>query len=240
MQRLVANRLDAIITVSEDSSIEIQKAFGVPGDKIKVVYNGLNASIFRPLPGVEKAPKRIIFVGNVADPKKGVEYLLKAMPLMDPEIKLVIVDGGTPSRVRSKDIIDRYHLRDRVYITGKIDGDELVRWYNSAQVAVVPSLYEGFGFPAAEAMACELPVVSTTAGALPEVVGEDGRSGRLVPPRNPEALARAITELMNDPAERLEKGRAGRQRVLDVFTWKNSAEQLVDIYREVIGAYHQS
>jgi len=238
MQKLVANRLDGIVTVSEDSAVEIQKAFCVPKEKIRVVYNGLNTSTFRPLPEVEKVPKRMIFVGNVADPKKGVEYLLKAMPLLDQDIELVIVDGGTPPRVRSQDLIERYSLHDRVHITGKIGEEELVRWYNSAQVAIVPSLYEGFGFPAAEAMACELPVVSTTAGALPEVVGKDGCSGRLVPPRDPQALARAIMELMNDPAECRAKGQAARERVLKEFTWKISAERLVEVYREVISAYH--
>ena len=87
-------------------------------------------------------------------------------------------------------------------------------------------------------MACELPVVSTTAGALPEVVGPDGCSGRLVPPRDPQALAKAITELMHNPAECRAKGQAARERVLKEFTWKSSAERLVEVYREVISAYH--
>lgn len=237
MQRRVANRLDGIITVSEDSSIEIQRAFGVPSEKIKVVYNGLNASIFRPIPEVKKVPNRLIFVGNVADPKKGIEHLLRAMPLMDPKITLVIVDGGTPPRIKSKDLIERFQLHDRVHITGQVTQDELVRWYSSAEVAVVPSLYEGFGFPAAEAMACELPVVATTAGALPEVIGVNNETGVLVPSRKPEALAEAIESMLADPARRCKIGRKARERVLDVFTWKNSAEKLETVYREVISAY---
>jgi glycosyltransferase involved in cell wall biosynthesis len=237
MQRRVANRLDGIITVSEDSAIEIQRAFGVPKEMIKVVYNGLNASIFRPLPEVEKVPNRLIFVGNVADPKKGIEHLLRAMPLMDPKINLVIVDGGTPPRIKSKDLIERFQLHDRVHITGQVTQEELVKWYSSAEVAVVPSLYEGFGFPAAEAMACELPVVATTAGALPEVIGANNETGVLVPSRKPEALAEAIESLLADPARRCKIGRKARERVLDVFTWKNSVEKLEEVYREVIRAY---
>ena len=237
MQRRVANRLDGIITVSEDAAIEIQRAFSVPKKMIKVVYNGLNASIFRPIPEVEKVPNRLIFVGNVADPKKGIEHLLRAMPLMDPKITLVIVDGGTPPRIKSKDLIERFQLHDRVHITGRVTQEELVSWYSSAEVAVVPSLYEGFGFPAAEAMACELPVVATTAGALPEVVGKNNETGVLVPSRKAEALAEAIESLLADPARRRKIGRKARERVLDVFTWKNSAERLEEVYREVIRAY---
>ncbi|MBW1708315.1 MAG: glycosyltransferase family 4 protein [Deltaproteobacteria bacterium] len=237
MQRLVANRLDGIITVSEDSAVQIQKAFGVDAKKIRVVYNGLDASIFRPVPEVEKVPKRIIFVGNVADPKKGIEYVLQAMPLMDPNIHLIIVNGGTPPRISSQDIIQHYGLEDRVHITGQVDQGELVKWYSSAQLAVVPSLYEGFGFPAAEAMACELPVVATTAGALPEVIGSTEETGCLVPPRNPDRLAEAINGLLKDPAKCLEMGHAARQRIIDVFSWDMAARQLVQAYREVMSAY---
>ncbi|HHE75008.1 MAG TPA: glycosyltransferase, partial [Desulfobacteraceae bacterium] len=103
---------------------------------------------------------------------------------------------------------------------------------------VVPSLYEGFGFPAAEAMACELPVVATTAGALPEVVGPSEKTGCLVPPRNSERLAEAINNLLNDPHRCHEMGRAARQRILDVFSWDKAARQLEQIYREVVSAYH--
>ena len=238
MQRIVANRLDGIITVSKDSATQIQKAFGVQAEKIRVVYNGLDASIFRPIYEVKKVPKRIIFVGNVADPKKGIEYVLQAMSLLDPEIHLVIVNGGTPPRISSQDMIQHYGLGDRVHITGQVDQEELVRWYSSAQLAVVPSLYEGFGFPAAEAMACELPVVATTAGALPEVVGPSEKTGCLVPPRNSERLAEAINNLLNDPHRCHEMGRAARQRILDVFSWDKAARQLEQIYREVVSAYH--
>jgi len=151
----------------------------------------------------------------------------------------VVVDGGTPTRVSAGDLIEQCGLRDRVHVTGKIDTDELVRLYASSQAAVVPSLYEGFGFPAAEAMACELPLVATTAGALPEVVGTDGDAGILVPPRDPAALSDAINALLRDPSRCREMGRAARARVLRHFTWRQAAERLVEIYREVMGAHRQ-
>ena len=239
MQRFVANRLDHIITVSEDSAVQIERDFGVPGEKISVVYNGMDAEAFRPHPEVEKVPYRLIFVGNMGDPKKGAEYLLKAMPHMDPRVHLVMVNGGTPVRISSDAIVRRHRLEDRIQVTGKIDQAELVNLYASSQVAVVPSLYEGFGFPAAEAMACELPVVATTAGALPEVVGTDGTTGCLVPPRDPRALAESVNRLLEDEPRRREMGRAARRRVLEQFSWEKSTRRLVDVYRQVIRAYRR-
>jgi glycosyltransferase involved in cell wall biosynthesis len=239
MQRIVANRLDGVVTVSEDAAARIHEDFGVPRDHIRVVYNGLDASVFRPLPSEPKASKRLIFVGNVADRKKGVLYLIQAMARMDRDVHLVMVDGGTPTRISAHDLIRECGLQDRVHVTGKIDTDELVRLYASAQLAVVPSLYEGFGFPAAEAMACELPVVATTAGALPEVVGRDGAAGILVPPRNPAALSDAVNALLRDPDRCRKMGSAARARVLSHFTWTQAAERLVEVYREVMGAHRQ-
>ena len=133
-------------------------------------------------------------------------------------------------------LTEKYGLGGRVHFTGKIGPKELVRLYCGAEVAVVPSLYEGFGFPAAEAMACELPVVATTAGALPEVVGSDG-AGVLVPPRDPPALARAIRRLLENPALRHDMGQAARRRVMDLFTWEKAARQMVEVYREVLDAH---
>lgn len=239
MQKIVARNMDQIVTVSKDASFQIQKDFGVPAGKIRVVYNGLDSDVFKPLPQQQRVPKRILFVGNVADRKKGILYLLQAMAKVDSEAHLIIVDGGTPTRVSAYDLVKALNLESRVTVTGKIDRDELVRLYSSAQIAVVPSLYEGFGFPAAEAMACELPVVATTAGALPEVVGTDGSCGVLVPPRDSAALADSINALLSQPQKCLEMGKAGRRRVLDCFTWRRAAGQLVDLYMEMKGAHHQ-
>jgi glycogen synthase len=115
-------------------------------------------------------------------------------------------------------------------VTG-ISDDELARNYGQAEVAVVPSLYEGFSLPAIEAMACGVPVVATTGGALPEVVGTDGETGLLVPPNDPGALAGAIGRLLDDPDLRARLGDAGRQRVLGRFTWEVTARGTVEQYQ---------
>ncbi len=237
MQKIVSNRLDRIITVSYDSAREIVRAFGVPPGKIRVVYNGLDAREFAPRPDTSKKPNSLIFVGNSEDRKKGLLYLLQALTHLPPEVTLTVVDGGAPQRSFAPMLAEKYGIDRRVRFTGKIGPRDLVRLYCRAEIAVVPSLYEGFGFPAAEAMACELPVVATRAGALPEVVGSDG-AGFLVPPRNARSLAEAIRTLLANPSLRREMGRTARRRIIELFTWENAARQMVEVYREAIDAHH--
>jgi glycosyltransferase involved in cell wall biosynthesis len=119
-----------------------------------------------------------------------------------------------------------------VEFTGRLTTEELVKQYCRAEVAVVPSLYEGFGLPAAEAMSCGVPVVSTTAGALTEVVDE--KSGILVPPGDHRAIAEAVKLLMNDDALRQRMGVAGRARVLKMFSWEEAARKTLEVYQEVM------
>jgi len=236
MQRIVSNRLDRIITVSHDSAREITNAFGVPPEKIRVVYNGLDNEEFAPIPGISKKPKSLIFVGNSEDRKKGLFYLLEALSYLPEDITLTVVDGGAPRRSYASMLMEKFRLGSRVYFTGKINPGDLIRSYCSAEIAVVPSLYEGFGFPAAEAMACELPVISSTAGALPEVVGNDG-AALLVPPRDSGAIAAAIRKLLENQELRLNMGKAARERILKLFTWEKTARQMVEVYREAMDAH---
>ena len=116
---------------------------------------------------------------------------------------------------------------------------ELVREYSTARAAVVPSFFEGFGFPASEAMSCGLPVIANVAGALPEVVGQDGVAGRLVPARNARAMADAILDVLADPQRTAAMGRAARQRVEKVFQWSDAAAGLVEVFEDVLRAAHR-
>lgn len=236
MQKYVANKMDMIITVSHDSAKEIYNAFGVPLEKQRVVYNGMDSSIFYPIK-TEKRPNSLIFVGNVEDRKKGVIYMLKALTLTKHKVHLTIVDGGAPNRNYVPKWIDKFNLNDSITFTGKIPLDKLVQLYAQTQIALCPSLYEGFGFPAAEAMACKLPVIAATGGALPEVIGQHMKTGILVPPRDPYALAEAIDYLIEHPQVRERIGKAARDRVLKTFTWENAAKQMVTVYQEAIDAY---
>jgi len=233
MQRRVIRHYDRVITSSRESAREIQRAFGVSARKMRMVYNGLDAEFFHPMNGEPKKPQTLLFVGNTDDAKKGIHYLLRAMTLLPDSVTLTVVDEGLPVKTYAPELARKLGLNSRVIFTGRISAEKLRRFYNTAEVAVLPSLYEGFGLPAAEAMACGTPVVATQAGALPEVVGEEG-GGILVPPRDPRALAAAILKILREEELRKRMGVLGRQRVESLFTWPKVAERTVEVYKELI------
>jgi glycosyltransferase involved in cell wall biosynthesis len=239
MQQLVAPRLDKIVTVSDASRTEIEKYFGIPEKEVAVVYNGTDAERFHPVPGVARETD-LLFVGRTEDRKKGIGTLLEALSLLPPQVTLKIVDGRIPTAGLVPRLIRKFGLAARVVIQPRfLELPELVREYSTARVAVVPSFFEGFGFPASEAMACGLPVVANAAGALPEVVGTDGSAGLLVPPRNPAALAQALGEILASPERAAQMGRAARARVQSSFRWSDAAAKLVDVFTEVRRAAHR-
>jgi glycosyltransferase involved in cell wall biosynthesis len=235
-QLRVARRLDRILTVSQASRRDIGREYGVALERTHVVGNGINLDGFHPIEGVARGEDRLITTLSADSPLKGFRYLLDALHELHatrPGVKLTVI-GRPGADTETASYIERLGLGDAVRFTGYVEAGEIARYYAESSVAVVPSLYEGFGFPAGEAMACEVPVVSTSAGALPEVLGEDGRCGLLVEPRDGSALARAIDELLASPERREAMGKAGRRRVLAHFTWKRAAERTVEVYREAL------
>lgn len=239
MQQLVAPRLDRIVTVSEASRAEIERYFGIREKDVRVVYNGTDSELFRPVPGTPKEAD-LLFVGRTEDRKKGVGTLLEALALLPQGFTLKIVDGRIPEDGLVMRAIRRLRLEERVILCRRmLTIPELVQQYSTARVAVVPSFFEGFGFPASEAMACGLPVVANAAGALPEVVGSDGVAGVLVPPRDPRALAAAIAELLAEPGRAERMGAAARARVERVFQWKQAAAGLCEVFEETLRAAHR-
>ncbi|MFO0687653.1 MAG: glycosyltransferase family 4 protein [Myxococcota bacterium] len=238
MQQTVAPRLAKIVTVSEASREAIERYFRIPQKDVSVVYNGTDTEIFRPLPHVAKEAD-LLFVGRTEDRKKGIGTMFEALAMLPPHVTLKIVDGRIPAHGLVPRFIREYGLEGRVEIVDRmLTVPELVEQYSTAKVAIVPSFFEGFGFPASEAMACGLSVIANAAGALPEVVGTDGQSGRLVPRRNARALADAMWECLRDPAETERMGRAARARVERLFQWDQAAAGLVDVFEEVIRAAH--
>jgi glycosyltransferase involved in cell wall biosynthesis len=239
MQQRVAPRLDRIVTVSEASRREIERYFGIPEKQISVVHNGTDTELFHPHPHTEKEAD-LLFVGRTEDRKKGVATLLEALALLPRHVTLKIVDGRIPSDGLVMRFVRRLALEDRVLLRRRmLTLPELVAEYSTARVAVVPSFFEGFGFPASEAMACGLPVVANAAGALPEVVGTDGEAGRLVPPRDPRALAETIGALLAEPERLTRMGRAARQRIERAFQWRDAAAALIGVFEETLHAAHR-
>jgi glycosyltransferase involved in cell wall biosynthesis len=238
MQRRVARRLRPLITVSESARGDILRDFSLPAAQVRVVGNGINTGLFRPLPGVAREPGRIIVTNSADMPLKGLTYLLRAMAdILSGRNHLKLVVVGTPKKNGAVErLVGELGIGRWLEFTGRIDDGEFVRQYARASMAVIPSVYEGFGLPAGEAMACAVPVISTTGGALPEVVGE---AGILVPPADPRALAVAIRALLDDPDRAARMGRAGLRRVLEQFTWRRAAEGTVAAYREAIGDHNR-
>ena len=238
MQERVAPRLDRIVTVSEASRREIERYFGIPEKDVDVVYNGTDTELFRPIAGTPRETD-LLFVGRTEDRKKGIGTLLEAMALLPESVTLKIVDGRIPEDGLVPRFVRRYGLERRVRVQRRmLTIPELVQQYSTARVAIVPSFFEGFGFPASEAMACGLPVVANAAGALPEVVGTDGVAGVLVPPRDPRALAGAIQEILAQPERAERMGRAARRRVERVFRWSDTAAGLAAVLEATLRAAH--
>ena len=233
MQRRVIRRCDRVITSSQETAREIERSFGVSPGRIRMVYNGLDADFFRPAPEEPLRTNSLLFVGNTDDSKKGVAYLIQAMTLLPEKVTLTIVDEGSPYKTYAPGLVQELGLTSRVFFTGKIAAEKLRLFYSTSEAVILPSLYEGFGLPAAEAMACGTPVVATRTGALPEVVGENG-AGILVPPRDPPELARAILRILGNGKDRKKMGAAGRRRVEELFTWRKVAERTAEVYKELI------
>jgi glycosyltransferase involved in cell wall biosynthesis len=235
-QLRVSRQLDRVMTVSEASRSDLQGEYGIEADRIRVVGIGIDTDVFYPRREVAPEDDLLVCTLSADSPIKGFVYLLDALAMLRkerPNLRLRAV--GAPGRkTTTRAHLERLGLQDAVELTGKVEADDIARLYARATIAVVPSLYEGFGLPAGEAMACEVPVVATTGGALPEVIGRDGKAGLLVEPRSGEALASAIGELLDDPDRRRAMGEAGRARVESLFTWRRAAERRVEIYREAI------
>ena len=146
----------------------------------------------------------------------------------------VVVIGNPRPKGRVATTLDRLGLNDIVSTISGVSDEELARLYGEAEVAIVPSLYEGFSLPAIEAMSCGVPVVATTGGALPEVVGVSEETGLLVEPNNPDALVGAIRRLLDDAELRERLGAAGRERVMERFTWEVTARGTAACYDAIL------
>ncbi len=232
MQKKVVPKLDHLVTVSAASQTDISNDFEVPQSKLNIVHNGIDTDVFRPQ-GVEPTAFNIMTTASADAPLKGLDYLLKAIAQLTdefPKIQLTLL-GKLKEDGETAKLIDQLGIRDRISFHSGLTSEEVAALYSKALCAVVPSIYEGFGLPAGEAMACEVPVITTDGGALPEVVGD---AGITVPTRNPEAIANAIRSILLDEDLRLSLGRKGRARILEKFSWQVAAVEMERLYRQVM------
>jgi glycosyltransferase involved in cell wall biosynthesis len=230
MQHRVARRLP-LITVSESAKRDVIEEIGVPPEQVSVVPLGVDEQMWRPLGGISRTPGLVMTTASADVALKGLPLLLEAVAKLRTErdgVQLVVVGRPRDGAARA---IERFGLDGAVSFVEGEEDESLVRRYAEASVAVVPSLYEGFSLPAVEAMACAVPLVVTTGGALPEVVGDAALS---VPPGDAGALASAIARLLDDSSSGARLGERARQRAISCYSWRRVAEATADQYRAVI------
>ncbi len=235
MQSIVANGIDMIFTGSRNSAQSVSASMDIPLQHIRQTPYGVDHEIMHPLPNAVRVPGTILFVGDSEDRNKGAKFLIEACARLqhDTDFRLLFKDKKEKDMTVVPPLVWKHGLQRFVEYIPRLSTDELVRLYNSAQIVVSPSLYEGFGLPAAEAMACGAAVIATTAGAFPEFI-DDGRTGILVPPGDPEALATAIRTLLADPDRCVRMGAAASEHICTNFTWQRTAKVTLDLYGEVL------
>ena len=239
MQTAVASRIERVITVSENSFADIHRDHKVPEERMHIVPVGVDPELFRPIASVERRKGHLITTASADVAMKGLSYLLEALAKLRTErddLHLTVI-GRKKVGGKSEATIERLGLTDHVEFVSGVTDQRIVELYSEAELAVVPSLYEGFSLPAIEAMSCGVPVVATTGGALPEVVGKDEETAFLVPPGDAEALTTRIRTVLGDAALRDRVGAAGRQRVIDQWSWRHTAEKTVEQYRLLLAEH---
>jgi glycosyltransferase involved in cell wall biosynthesis len=234
MQGRVASRMPRIVVVSENSIRDIHTDMGVAYDRMRLVPVGVDPDLFRPRPEVARVPGRLITTASADVALKGLSYLLEAVAKLRTERDVSLTVIGKPKAGKTMELIETLGLQRHVHFVSGVTDERIVELYAESELAVVPSLYEGFSLPAIEAMVTGTALVATDGGALPEVTGRDGETVLSCRAGDAEALAATIARGLDDAELRARIGAAGRQRVLERWTWRACAEQTVAQYREVL------
>jgi len=234
MQKRVAKNIPDLLTVSSSSATDIADDFGVSPKQLRVVPLGVDTDLFKPS-DQPRVPGRIIAISSADRPLKGIGHLLHAVAKLRTEhdLELQLVAKLEPNGPTEK-LIAELGISDIVHTSSGLSDEELAGLFASAEIACIPSLYEGFSLPAVEAMASGTPIVASRAGALPEVLGVDGECADLVTPGDVNELIAALGNQLESPARRQWLGTAGRRRALDVFSWESVAAQTVRVYEQAI------
>ncbi|MFC9994800.1 glycosyltransferase family 4 protein [Nocardia sp. NPDC127526] len=234
MQRRVARRIPDLITVSASSAADIAADFGVAPQQLRTVPLGVDTELFRPRE-TGRVRGRIVAVASADKPLKGIAHLLNAIARLrhTQDLELRLVAKLEPNGPTEK-LIAELGLSDIVTAASGLSDEELAHLLGSAEIACIPSMYEGFSLPAVEAMASGTPLVASRAGALPEVAGD---CAELVEPGNVDELTRVLGELLDSPDRLRRMGTAGRRRALDIFSWEAVAARTVTVYEQAIARH---
>ena len=238
MQGKVASKMPRVVVVSENSIADIHTDMKVSLDRMKLVPVGVDPDLFTPLPHISRKPGHLITTASADVALKGLSYLLEALAKIRTERDVHLTIIGRPREGANADLIRKLGLTDCITHVSGVSDERIVELYAESELAVVPSLYEGFSLPAIEAMSTGICLVATTGGALPEVTGVDNDTVLSCPAGDAEALATSIRRGLNDAELRNRIGAAGRTRVVERWSWKHCAQLTVDQYREVLSMPH--
>lgn len=233
MQKRVACGLPKIITVSHASKQDIMEDFGIAAEKIHVAHNGIDTDFYKPIKTPKSKKRRLMVVSSSDQPLKGVRYMLLAYADLIKrfdDLELFFV-GSIKVNGENAKLIKKLGIANEVRYVSEVSALDLITYYAQATIVVVPSLYEGFGFPVVEAMACEVPVVCTDGGALKEVAGD---AAHLVAAGDVKSLVQGISLLLENTDYQRSLAKKGRQRVLRYFSWRQNAESVAGLYSEII------
>ncbi|GDX20220.1 glycosyl transferase family 1 [Actinomycetes bacterium] len=238
MQGKVASKMPRVVVVSENSIADIHTDMKVSLDRMKLVPVGVDPDLFTPLPHISRKPGHLITTASADVALKGLSYLLEALAKIRTERDVHLTIIGRPREGANADLIRKLGLTDCITHVSGVSDERIVELYAESELAVVPSLYEGFSLPAIEAMSTGICLVATTGGALPEVTGIDNDTVLSCPPGDAEALAASIRRGLDNAELRNRIGAAGRTRVVERWSWKHCAQLTVDQYREVLSMPH--
>ena len=238
MQGKVASKMPRVVVVSENSIADIHTDMKVSLDRMKLVPVGVDPDLFTPLPHIVRKPGHLITTASADVALKGLSYLLEALAKIRTERDVHLTIIGRPREGANADLIRKLGLTDCITHVSGVSDERIVELYAESELAVVPSLYEGFSLPAIEAMSTGICLVATTGGALPEVTGADNDTVLSCPAGDAEALAASIRRGLDNAELRQRIGAAGRARVVERWSWKHCAQLTVDQYREVLSMPH--
>jgi glycosyltransferase involved in cell wall biosynthesis len=238
MQGKVASKMPRVVVVSKNSIDDIHTDMKVSLDRMRLVPVGVDQDLFSPKPSVQRKPGHMITTASADVALKGLSYLLEALAKLRTEREVHLTIIGKPREGANADLIRSLGLEDCITHVSGVTDERIVELYAEAELAVVPSLYEGFSLPAIEAMATGTCLVATTGGALPEVTGADNDTVLSCPAGDADALAAAIRRGLDSKELRDRIGAAGRTRVVERWSWRHCAALTVDQYKEVLSMPH--
>ena len=233
MQKKVAPQLKNIICVSQPSKEDVISEFKVDEKKITVIPNGIDIGIFKPSTIKKSLSFRIVTTASADIPLKGLRHLILALPRVIRQFPLtsLTVIGKSPQKSNLNKLIDDLDLEDKITFRSGISEKEIVKTYHDSDIAVIPSLYEGFGFGAGEAMACGVPLISTDSGGLKQVIGD---AALKIKPGSVNEIEEGILKLFTEEKIRQELAEKGRERMEEFFDWKIAASAYIEVFKKII------